>query len=99
MAVGAGFLAANAVGGVLRADHAVTANIILTLGIVAPLALMRLVDRLFMAGRLRANLELMALLQRLGERGDPAEANRLLGAPTTTVGQWCQRHAASRTAG
>ena len=35
MAVGAGFLAANAVGGVLRADHALTANIILTLGIVA----------------------------------------------------------------
>ena len=67
--------------------------------VTMPLARMRLVDRLVMAGRLRANLELMALLQRLGERGDPAEANRLLGAPTTTVGQWCQRHAASRTAG
>ncbi|HEX2046469.1 MAG TPA: hypothetical protein VHF27_01815 [Acidimicrobiales bacterium] len=33
----------------------------------------------------------MALLQRLGEPGDPTEANRLLGAPTTTVREWCER--------
>ena len=54
--------------------------------------------RLFMGGKLRANLELMGLLQRLGERGDPTEANRLLGAATTTVWEWCERRAAIRAA-
>lgn len=61
-----------------------------------PLGLMRLLDRLLMAGKLRANLELMGLLQRLGERGDPTQADRLLGAPTTTVRERCERRAASR---
>ncbi len=56
-----------------------------------PLGVMRIVDRLFMGGKLRANLELMALLERLGEPGDPAEANRLLGTPKTTVREWCER--------
>ena len=64
--------------------------------VTVPLGLMRPLDRLFMGGKLRANLELMGLLQRLGERGDPTEANRLLGAPTTTVREWCERRAASR---
>jgi uncharacterized protein YbjT (DUF2867 family) len=75
------------------------------LHMVAATDFARMVSRAFQVpdvaerNRLRANLEVMALLQRLGERGDPAEANRLLGAPTTTVGQWCERQAASRAAG
>ncbi|MBV9800482.1 MAG: hypothetical protein JO039_20705 [Solirubrobacterales bacterium] len=32
----------------------------------------------------------MRLLARLGERGDPAAANELLGAATTTVEEWCR---------
>ena len=58
-----------------------------------PLGVMRVVDGLFMGGRLRGSLELMGLLQRVGERGDPSEANRLLGAPTTTLREWCLRQA------
>ena len=60
---------------------------------------MKAIDGVFMGGKLRANLELMALLQRLGEQGDPAEANRLLGAPATTVRQWCESLVARRSGG
>ena len=56
-----------------------------------PLGLMAVADRLVMGGRLQANLQLMGLLQRLGERGDPSEAARLLGAPTATIDQWCRQ--------
>jgi uncharacterized protein YbjT (DUF2867 family) len=63
--------------------------------VTVPLGVMRFIDGLLMAGKLRANLDLMGLLQSLGERGDPTEANRLLGAPTTTVREWCERQAAS----
>ena len=59
--------------------------------VTVPLGIMSLADRLLMGRRLQANLQLMRLLQRLGERGDPSEAARLLDAPTTTVGQWCQQ--------
>jgi uncharacterized protein YbjT (DUF2867 family) len=62
--------------------------------VTVSLGIMSLADRLLMGGRLHANLQLMRLLQRLGERGDPYEATRLLGAPTTTVRQWCQQGAA-----
>lgn len=58
--------------------------------VTVPLSAMKGIDRVFTGGKLRANLELMALLQRLGEQGDPAEANRLLGAPATTVRHWCE---------
>ncbi len=66
--------------------------------VTVPLGLMRLLDRLFMGGKLRANLELMGLLQRVGERGDPTETNRLRGAPATTVREWCERQPASTAA-
>jgi uncharacterized protein YbjT (DUF2867 family) len=59
--------------------------------VTVPLGIMSLADRLVMGGRLRANLQLMRLLQRLGERGDPSEAASLLGAPSATVGQWCRQ--------
>jgi len=39
---------------------------------------------------------LMAYFERVGEMGDPEEANRLLGAPTTTLDEWLsQRQAAT----
>jgi len=62
--------------------------------ITVPVAVMRSVDRVAMGGRLRASLEIMSLLSRLGERGDPEPANALLGGPETTVRAWCERRAA-----
>ena len=35
--------------------------------------------------------ELMAYFDQVGEMGDPAEANRLLGAPTTTLETWIEQ--------
>jgi uncharacterized protein YbjT (DUF2867 family) len=35
--------------------------------------------------------ELMAYFKAVGERGDPAEANRLLGAPSTTLAAWLEQ--------
>ncbi len=58
--------------------------------VTIPLAVMATIDRVFMGGKLAANLQLMRLLARLGERGDPTAANELLGAPTTTVDAWCR---------
>jgi len=55
-----------------------------------PFSVMSLIDRVAMGGRLRASLDVMALLSRLGERGDAGPANALLGAPTTTVRAWCE---------
>ena len=58
-----------------------------------PLGLMAVVDRLFMGGRLRRTIELMRLMDEVGEVGDASEANRILGAPSTTLRQWCERRA------
>src|SRR3712207_487145 len=53
-----------------------------------PLGLMSVVDAVFMRGQLRSTLQLMRVMQRVGERGDPSEANEVLGAPPTTLRQW-----------
>jgi uncharacterized protein YbjT (DUF2867 family) len=66
--------------------------------ITVPRPVMSLVDRIAMGGRLRASLEIMALLARLGERGDAGPTTALLGAPTTTVRAWCEARAAERGA-
>jgi hypothetical protein len=58
--------------------------------ITVPLPVMSAIDRLFMGGKLAPSLQIMGLLARLGEHGDPAPANELLGAPTTTVEDWCR---------
>jgi uncharacterized protein YbjT (DUF2867 family) len=58
--------------------------------ITIPLPVMSAIDRLFMGGKLAPNLQIMRLLARLGEHGDPAPANELLGAPATTVEAWCR---------
>jgi uncharacterized protein YbjT (DUF2867 family) len=55
-----------------------------------PLWFMSIVDALFMRGQLRGTLQLMKAMQQLGERGDPSEANAMLGAPTTTLRRWCE---------
>lgn len=55
-----------------------------------PLWFMSLVDALFTGGQLRSTLQLMKAMQREGERGDPSEANEMLGAPTTTLRRWCE---------
>jgi len=38
--------------------------------------------------------EMMAYFKKSGEPGDPAEANRLLGAPTTTLEEWMEQRQA-----
>jgi uncharacterized protein YbjT (DUF2867 family) len=48
--------------------------------------------------QLRYASRLMAYFERVGEPGDPAEANRLLGAPTTTMDEWIAARLAARAA-
>jgi uncharacterized protein YbjT (DUF2867 family) len=61
--------------------------------VTRPLWFMTVLDRSVLRGQLRGTLDLMRDLQDAGERGDPTQANRLLGAPTTTLLHWCrQRH-------
>ncbi len=41
-------------------------------------------------------LPLMRYFSKVGESGDPSEANALLGAPTTTLEEWCRERAARK---
>jgi NADH dehydrogenase len=66
--------------------------------ITLPLSLMSIVDRQFMHGELRGTLALMRVMQQVGELGDPSETNQVLGAPVTTLREWCeQQRAQTRT--
>lgn len=56
-----------------------------------PLWLMSVMDTLFLGKQRRRTLRMMQVLQHTGEFGDPSEANRLLGAPTTTLRAWCEQ--------
>ena len=56
-----------------------------------PLWFVSALNRVVLHGQLSGTLPLMRAMQRLGERGDPAETNRLLGAPPTTLGSWIRR--------
>ncbi|MGH9045234.1 MAG: SDR family oxidoreductase [Acidimicrobiales bacterium] len=67
--------------------------------VTVPLPLMSAVDRTFMGGKLAPSLQIMGLLSRLGEHGDPETSNQLLGAPTTTVEAWCRQQAAQHPDG
>jgi hypothetical protein len=40
---------------------------------------------------LRMFAELMAYFEKTGEPGDPSEANRLLGTPSTTPDKWIEK--------
>lgn len=56
-----------------------------------PLWLMSVMDTLFLGKQIRRTLQMMQVLRRTGEVGNPSEANRILGAPTTTLRAWCER--------
>jgi uncharacterized protein YbjT (DUF2867 family) len=56
-----------------------------------PLWLMSVVDTLFLGKQMRRTLQMMQVLQHTGELGDPSEANRILGAPTSTLRAWCEQ--------
>lgn len=59
-----------------------------------PLPIMTLVDARLMGGKLRNTLDLMRVIRQVGEIGDPSEGNRMLGAPSTTLREWCERRRA-----
>lgn len=54
----------------------------------SPFWMMNLINRMFLKGEITEILQLMAATERVGEIGDPSEANRLFGAPKTTVCDW-----------
>lgn len=49
--------------------------------------------------KLRAAADLMAYFEKVGEPGDPMEANELLGAPTTTLDTWLLERVEGATVG
>lgn len=53
-----------------------------------PFWLVRLMAALTRSSELRFAGEMMAYFEKIGELGDPSEANALLGAPATTLDQW-----------
>lgn len=53
-----------------------------------PIALMSVINRLFMKGQLSRTLQLMRLMQRRGEVGNSALTDKLLWQPTTTLQEW-----------
>jgi uncharacterized protein YbjT (DUF2867 family) len=66
-----------------------------------PYWLLRLIAWVHSNERLRRGVETVAYLEKVGERGDPSEANALLGAPRITLDQWLrmqERTAAGRGA-
>ncbi len=62
--------------------------------VTMPLAFVSVVDALLMRGQLRSTIQLMRVMQQVGEWGDPSEANEVLGAPATTLRQWCEKQRA-----
>ena len=62
-----------------------------------PLWLMSVVDTLFLGRKMHRTLQIMQVLQRSGEFGDPTDANLILGAPTTTLRAWCEQHRTLRS--
>jgi uncharacterized protein YbjT (DUF2867 family) len=62
-----------------------------------PLWMMPILDTLFLGKQMRRTVQMMQVLQRYGELGDPSEANRLLGAPTTTLRAWCEQQRTLRS--
>lgn len=54
-----------------------------------PIWLMSLIGKASFNAELQFITELMRYFEKVGEGGDPTEANKLLGTPTTTLEQWC----------
>lgn len=55
-----------------------------------PYWLLRLIAWLRGNVELRAGVDMVSYLEKVGERGDPAEANAILGAPQVTLDRWLQ---------
>lgn len=55
-----------------------------------PYWLARVIAWLRGKAEMRHGVNLMSYFEKVGERGDPTEANALLGAPQTTLDQWLQ---------
>ena len=61
----------------------------------APYWLLRLIARLTGNAELRYGLDMVSYLERVGERGDAAEANAILGAPQITLDHWLEMQKAA----
>jgi uncharacterized protein YbjT (DUF2867 family) len=55
-----------------------------------PYWLLRLIARFSGNARMRKGIDMVSYLERVGERGNAAEANAILGAPQMTLDQWLQ---------
>ncbi len=53
-----------------------------------PYWMLRLIARLRRDPRMRMGVEMVSYLEKVGERGDPTEANAILGAPQITLEEW-----------
>lgn len=61
-----------------------------------PIWLLSLIGKVSFNTELQFIAELMKFFEKTGEGGDPAETNILLGAPTTTLKQWCKEQITRR---
>lgn len=61
--------------------------------LTAPLPVMRALNRTFMRGAMTRELDLMRVMQQVGEPTDVPDAAELLGPATTTLVDWCSRRA------
>ncbi len=56
-----------------------------------PIWLISLLGKVSFNTELQFISELMGFFKKVGEGGNPQEANKLLGAPMTTLNQWCEK--------
>ncbi|NOY06645.1 MAG: SDR family NAD(P)-dependent oxidoreductase [Chlorobi bacterium] len=56
-----------------------------------PIWLLSLIGKVSFNPEIQLIADLMGFFEKAGEGGDPSEANALLGAPTTTLEQWCAK--------
>ncbi len=56
-----------------------------------PIWLMSLIGRASFNAELQFIAELMRFFDKVGEGGNPAVTNKLLGTPTTTLNHWCEK--------
>ena len=60
----------------------------------APLWFLSLVSRVTRNNTMQSAVDLMQYFEKVPEQGDATQANTLLGAPTTTLAEWCHRQQA-----
>ena len=56
-----------------------------------PIWFLSLMGKVSFNAKLQFIVELMKYFEKTSDGGDPTEANTLLGAPTTTLEQWCKK--------